>query len=76
MISMNCMPPRPSAPSRPAMFPAVNARILNRPSRNIGASTLVSTQANSTRMAIPPKMAASTLGLVHPVGWTPYGSSE
>ena len=53
------------------MFPAVNARILKRPRRNIGSCTLVSTQANSTRTAIPPKMAARTLGLVHPVGWPP-----
>ena len=76
MISMNWIPPRPRAPSIPAMLPAVNARTLNRLSRNIGAGTLVSTQQNTTRMAIPPKMPASTQGLVQPVGWPPYGSSE
>ena len=58
------------------MLPAVNARTLNSPSRNIGAATLVSTQQNRTRTAIPPKMPVSTHGLVHPVGWPPYGSSE
>ena len=42
------------------MFPAVKARILNRFSRNIGCSTLVSTQANRISTAIPPKMAVST----------------
>src|SRR6202044_2660830 len=68
MISMNWMPPRPRAASRPAMLPAVNARILNRSSRNIGCATLVSTQPNRIRMAIPPKMPASTQGLVHPGG--------
>ena len=53
------------------MLPAVNARIRNRLSRNIGCGTLVSTQTNSPRMAMPPKMAASTHGLVQPVGWPP-----
>ena len=53
------------------MLPAVKARILNRLSRNIGCGTLVSTQANSTRMATPPKIPASTQGLVQPVGWPP-----
>ena len=53
------------------MLPAVKARIRNRPSRNIGCGTLVSTQANRARMAIPPKTAVSTKGLVHPVGWPP-----
>ena len=71
MISMSCSPPRPRAPSSPATLPAVNARIRNRLSRNIGSGTLVSTQANSTSSAIPPKIAASTQGLVHPVGWPP-----
>jgi len=53
------------------MLAAVNARTRKRPSRNMGAATLVSTQANRTSTAIPPKMAASTYGLVHPVGCPP-----
>jgi hypothetical protein len=53
------------------MFPAVKARIRNRLSRNIGAGTLVSTQANRTSTAMPPKTADSTHGLVHPVGCPP-----
>ena len=53
------------------MFPVLNARIRNRSRWNIGSATLVSTQANSARTAIPPKMPASTQGLVHPVGWPP-----
>ena len=53
------------------MLPAVKARIRNSPSRNIGAATLVSTQPNSTRIAIPPKMPVSTQGLVQPVGCPP-----
>ncbi len=53
------------------MLPAVKARIRNRPSRNIGCGTLVSIQANRPRIAIPPKTAASTQGLVQPVGWPP-----
>src|SRR5215469_1080902 len=42
-----------------------------RPSRNMGAATLVSTQANRTSTAIPPKMAASAYGLIHPAGCPP-----
>ncbi len=58
------------------MLPMVNARMRNRLSRNIGCATRVSTQANTTSTAIPPKTAASTFGLVQPVGWPPYGSRE
>ena len=53
------------------MLPAVNARIRNRLSRNIGSGTLVSTQTNTPSMTIPPNIAASTHGLVQPVGWPP-----
>ena len=53
------------------MLPAVKARILNRFSRNIGCATLVSTQPNTSSTAIPPKMAVSTQGLLHPVGCPP-----
>ena len=54
-----------------AMFPAVNARILNSEMRNSGSATLVSTTPNTTSSAIPPKMAVSTHGLVQPMGWPP-----
>ena len=40
---MNISPPLPSPDSRLARLPAVNARILNRPIRNIGWATLAST---------------------------------
>ena len=71
MISMNCMPPRPSASIRLARLPQTKARILNRESRNSGSATLVSTTPNTTSSAIPPKMAVSTHGLVQPMGWPP-----
>jgi len=53
------------------MFPAVNARIRNKSSRNIGSGTLVSTQPNRISTAIPPNMPASTQGLDQPVGLPP-----
>ena len=71
MISMNCMPPRPSASMKLARLPQAKARILNRESRNSGSATLVSTTPNTTSSAIPPKMAVSTHGLVQPIGWPP-----
>ena len=43
MISMNCMPPRPSASIMFAMLPKANARMLNSDSRNSGSATFVST---------------------------------
>ena len=75
MISMNCIPPRPSASMRLATLPKANARIRNNDSRNSGSATFVSTTAKITSSATPPKMAASTDGLVQPIGWPPYGSS-
>ena len=53
------------------MLPQVKARILNSPSWNIGDGTLVSTQANSARVAMPPKIAVSTHGFDQPVGLPP-----
>ena len=74
MISMNCMPPRPSASMKFAMLPAAKARMRNSESRNSGSATLVSTKPNTTSAASPPNMAVSTHGLVQPIGWPPYGS--
>ena len=71
MISMNCMPPRPSASIRLARLPQKKARMRNSDSRNSGSATLVSTTPNTTSSAIPPKMAVSTHGLVQPIGCPP-----
>ena len=71
MISMNCMPPRPSASMKLARLPAAKARMRNSDSRNSGSATLVSTTPNTTSSAIPPKMAVSTHGLVQPIGCPP-----
>ena len=71
MISMNCMPPRPSASIRLARLPQAKARILNRESRNSGSATLVSTTPKIPSRATPPKIALSTHGLVQPIGWPP-----
>jgi len=71
MISMNCIPPRPIASIRFAMFPKVNARIRNSETRNSGSATLVSTYTKMTSSARPPKSAVSTHGLVQPIGCPP-----
>ena len=71
MISMNCMPPRPIASIRLAMFPAANARILNSEMRNSGSATLVSTNTKMTSSARPPNSTVSTHGLVQPIGCPP-----
>ena len=67
MISTNSRPPRPRLDSRLARLPAVNARILNSGSRNIGSATRVSTKQNTASTASPPKIAVSTNGLVQPI---------
>ena len=72
-ISMNCSPPRAMDPSRLAAFPAAKARILNRPSANIGSAMRVSITQNRARMTAPPIRPDSTIGLVQPVAWPPYG---
>ncbi len=71
MMRMNIIPPRASEDRRLAMLPAVKGRIRKRRRRNIGWSTRVSIQANTTSTARPPKSAPSTLGLVHPIRWCP-----
>ena len=71
MISMNCMPPRPSASIRLATLPQAKARILNSEIRNSGSATFVSTKPKITSRATPPKMAASTDGFVQPIGCPP-----
>ena len=71
MIRMNIRPPRPSPASRLDTLPAVNARILNRLSRNIGSATLVSIRQNAASTAMPPPMAPITSGLVQPIAAPP-----
>ncbi len=68
---MNCSPPRAIEPSRLARFPAAKARILNRPSWNMGSAMCVSIRQNTTSSAAPPNRPVSTHGLVHPVGCPP-----
>src|SRR6185437_9799089 len=77
MINMNCMPPRAIEDSSVAMLPVANARILNRPSENIGFRTRDSMSTNSPSSANPPSSPVSTNGLVQPsvcppYGWIPY----
>ena len=69
MISMNCWPPRAMAMSRPAMLPAVNALIRNKPSSNIGSAILLSMMQNTTSSATPPTSRPITVGLVQPMAW-------
>ena len=74
MISMNISPPRLSAARKLASTPAVNARILNSCSRNIGSATRVSMTQNATSSAMPTPSSASTAGFVQPIVSCPYGS--
>ena len=67
MISMNCMPPRAMATTRPAMLPAVKARMRNRLSWNIGSAIRVSITANRASSATPPSSRPRTAGLVQPM---------
>ena len=67
MIRMNISPPRPRPDSRLARFPAVNGRIRNSESRNIGSATRVSITQNSASTARPPPVRAMTSGLVQPM---------
>ena len=67
MISMNMSPPRLSEARKLATLPAVKARIRNSDRWNIGCGTFVSMIPNATRIAMPPKISAMTMGLVHPM---------
>ena len=67
MIRMNIRPPRPRLDSKLAMLPAVNGRILNSASWNIGSATRVSITQNTASTARPPKISVSTTGLVQPI---------
>ncbi len=71
MINMNIRPPRLSEARKLATFPALNALMRKRESRNIGWATLVSTNPKTTRIARPPKISASTLGFVQPIDFPP-----
>ena len=55
------------------MLPAVNGRILNKARWNIGSATRVSMMQKITRIARPAPMRLSTIGLVQPIVWPPYG---
>ena len=67
MISMNMSPPRLSEARKLATLPAVKARIRNSDRWNIGCGTLVSMIPKTTRIAMPPKISAITMGLVQPM---------
>src|SRR5919206_549213 len=53
MMSMNCSPPRLTEASRPARFPAANARMRNRDRSNIGSATRDSTTQKVISRATP-----------------------
>jgi hypothetical protein len=67
MIRMNIRPPRPRPDSSEARLPAVNGRIRNSDSRNIGSATRVSITQKAISTARPPKIRDSTSGLVQPM---------
>ena len=67
MIRMNISPPRPRLESRLARLPAVNGRIRNSESRNIGSATRVSITQKPASTASPPTISPSTTGLVQPI---------
>jgi hypothetical protein len=67
MISMNWMPPRAIDTSRPATLPAVNSRILNSDSRNIGSATRVSMTRKISSTTSPPMISPSTTGDSQPI---------
>ena len=68
MISMNCSPPRAMATASPATFPAVNARMRNRLSWNIGSATLAFDQDERRQQRDAAERAARyTAGLVQPI---------
>ena len=71
MIRMNISPPRPRLDSRLARLPAVNGRIRNSESRNIGSATRVSITQNPASTASPPPIRPSTTGLVQPIACPP-----
>ena len=64
---MNISPPRDSAARNVATLPPLNARILNRSSRNIGAATRRSITTNAASSTIPPTSAPITPGAVQPM---------
>ena len=67
MIMMNIRPPRPTAARNDDRVPKVKARILNRGSRNIGSTALVSITANAARSTTPAASSPSTGALVQPM---------
>ena len=73
MISMNISPPRDTDERNVASAPAVKARILNRPSSNIGCATRSSTNTKATSSATPAAEPPSTNGDRQPIGSPPYG---
>ena len=75
MINMNIRPPRLSEARKLATLPAEKARIRKRESLNIGSFTLVSTKPKKISTSTPPKISASTFGLVQPMECPPYGRS-
>ena len=55
------------------MLPAAKARILNSFMLIIGSGTRFSITTNSTSRTTPRPIPASTVGLVQPMVWPPYG---
>ena len=73
MISMNISPPRLIPERRVDTLPAVNARIRNSDSRNIGSGTRFSINTNSPTSARPLASIKRTKGLLQPIDWPPCG---
>ncbi len=71
MISMNIKPPRLSEARKLAPLPAEKARMRKRERRNIGCFTRVSTIPKTMRTSTPPRISASTFGLVQPIDCPP-----
>ena len=56
-----------------AVFPAANARIRISRRSNMGAATRSSVKQNAMSSTTPPIRPVSTVGLVQPIEWPPYG---
>ncbi len=68
-MSMNMSPPRPTAERKLARTPALNARMRNSGSRNMGSAVCLSMTRNATSRATPELSSAMTTGLIQPMVW-------
>ena len=66
-------PPRPSEESSEATLPMAKDRSRNNGRWNIGSLTCTSMTQKAARRATPPARLPTTIGLVQPIVWPPYG---